>query len=58
MYKNQKVKIINQKGYLSLGKAFAGQTVFVRQIEEGVLLIKLAPPHSAASVSDQTKSTS
>jgi len=38
----QAVKVIGASGQISLGKKYAGQTVLVEHIEEGVWLLKLA----------------
>lgn len=39
---NQAVKIVGASGQISLGKKYAGQTVLIENIEEGVWLLKLA----------------
>jgi hypothetical protein len=42
MEHEQAVKIVGASGQISLGKKYAGQTVLIEQIEEGVWLIKTA----------------
>lgn len=42
MEQGQVVKIVGANGQISLGKKYAGQTVLIEQIEEGVWLIKTA----------------
>jgi hypothetical protein len=36
------VKVVGASGQISLGKQYAGRTVLVEQIEEGVWLLKVA----------------
>jgi hypothetical protein len=40
--KSMDVKTIGSSGQISLGKQFAGQTVTVEQVEDGVWLVKAA----------------
>ena len=42
MENSQAVKIVGSSGQISLGKKYAGQTVLIENIEEGVWLLKLA----------------
>ena len=42
MDNSQAVKIVGSSGQISLGKKYAGQTVLIENIEEGVWLLKLA----------------
>ncbi len=42
MEHGQAVKIVGASGQISLGKKYAGQTVLIENIEEGVWLLKLA----------------
>ncbi|MGC8495134.1 MAG: hypothetical protein ACP5SH_25735 [Syntrophobacteraceae bacterium] len=42
MEHSQAVKIVGASGQISLGKKYAGQTVLIENIEEGVWLLKLA----------------
>ena len=42
MAHSRSVKVIGAGGRISLGKQFAGRTVLVEQIEEGVWLLKIA----------------
>ncbi len=39
---SQAVKIVGASGQISLGKKYAGQTVLIENIEEGVWVLKLA----------------
>lgn len=38
----QEVKVIGASGQISLGKKYAGKTVLVEEVEEGVWLVKVA----------------
>jgi hypothetical protein len=40
--RKQAVKVLGASGQISLGKQYAGRTVLVQQIEEGVWLLKVA----------------
>ena len=42
MKDGQAVKVIGASGQISLGKRYAGQTVLIDNIEEGVWLVKIA----------------
>ena len=42
MEHGQAVKVVGASGQISLGKKYAGQTVLIENIEEGVWLLKLA----------------
>ncbi len=42
MAHSQTVKVVGASGQISLGKKYAGQTVLIENIEEGVWLFKLA----------------
>ncbi|MDR3567302.1 MAG: hypothetical protein P4L43_04665 [Syntrophobacteraceae bacterium] len=42
MEHSQAVKIVGASGQISLGKKYAGQTVLMENIEEGVWILKLA----------------
>ncbi|MDA8307730.1 MAG: hypothetical protein M0Z81_12980 [Deltaproteobacteria bacterium] len=42
MERSQTVKTVGTSGQISLGKKYAGQTVLIENIEEGVWLLKLA----------------
>jgi hypothetical protein len=42
MARSRSVKVIGAGGRISLGKQFAGRTVLVEQIEEGVWLLRIA----------------
>ena len=42
MEDGQAVKVIGASGQISLGKEYAGQTVLIENIEEGVWLLKIA----------------
>ena len=42
MARMQAVKVVGSSGQISLGKQYAGRTVLVEQIEEGVWLLKVA----------------
>jgi hypothetical protein len=38
----QAVKVVGASGQISLGKQYAGQTVLMEQVEDGVWLLKIA----------------
>ena len=38
----QEVKVVGASGQISLGKKYAGKTVLVEEVEEGVWLVKVA----------------
>ncbi|GKT09627.1 hypothetical protein [Desulforhabdus sp. TSK] len=42
MRHSQAVKVVGASGQISLGKQYAGQTVLMEQVEEGVWLLKIA----------------
>lgn len=42
MGRSQTVKVVGASGQISLGKQYAGQTVLMEQVEDGVWLLKIA----------------
>ena len=59
MERGQAVKVVGASGQISLGKKYAGHTVLIENIQEGVWLLKLAKviPDSELWMHDEAKNT-
>ena len=59
MEHSQAVKVVGASGQISLGKKYAGRTVLIENIQEGVWLLKLAKviPDSELWMHDEAKNT-